>query len=184
MQKLMSVASTDTEKTSNASLCCSGVVSDTLHVLRYTRLRSVGGIESWLESVTIHSQLSTLLLSTGNTSPTRTYQDLLANPDDEAMLEHYATGQVAKLGIDGSIKLLGTPGIYMSLFISPDGKHLLVTRIQRPFSYLRTLRGFPKQIEVWSSGSSTGPTPRPEPDPRRWWRCHHARPQGSLFVED
>ena len=91
--------------------------------------------------------------SIGNTSPTRTYQDLLANPDDEAMLEHYATGQVAKLGIDGSITRLGTPGIFMSLYISPDGKHLLVTRIQRPFSYLRTLRGFPKQIEVWSTES-------------------------------
>ena len=69
------------------------------------------------------------------------------------MLEHYATGQVAKLGIDGSKKMLGTPGIYTSLFISPDGKHLLVTRIQRPFSYLRPMRGFPKQIEVWSTES-------------------------------
>lgn len=88
--------------------------------------------------------------SIGNSSPTRTYQDLLANPYDEALFEHYSTGQVVKLGLDGSKKLLGNPGIYLGVFISPDGKHLLTTKIERPFSYLQPIRGFPKRVEVWS----------------------------------
>ena len=88
--------------------------------------------------------------SFGNTSPTRTYQDLLANPYDEALFEHYATAQIVIIGPDGSKKLLGDPDIYLGLSISPNAKHLLVTRIEPPFSYLQPLGGFPKRAEVWS----------------------------------
>ena len=33
--------------------------------------------------------------------------------------------------------------------ISPDGTHLLVTTVHRPFSYLHAAREFPKEVEVW-----------------------------------
>jgi len=92
--------------------------------------------------------------SYGNQSPIRTYQDLLASPEDENLFEHYATSQIALIHLDGQIQPIGEPGIYSSVQISPDGQLLLVSKIQRPFSYLLTYSGFPKAIEAWSLDGS------------------------------
>jgi dipeptidyl aminopeptidase/acylaminoacyl peptidase len=86
--------------------------------------------------------------SAGNTSPTRTYQDLLSNPHDEALFEYYATSQLALISLDGSVKKLGKPGI-RSASVSPDGRYLMVESIRRPFSYLLAFWGFPSTIEIW-----------------------------------
>ena len=88
--------------------------------------------------------------SLGNTSPTRTFQDLLANPHDEALWEHYATAQLAIVDADGTATNVGHPAIVDSAQPSPDGKHLLVTTIRRPFSYLLIWNSFPQRIEVWN----------------------------------
>ncbi len=88
--------------------------------------------------------------SVGNTSPTRTYQDLLKNPYDEALFEHYATGQLTVLDFEGNATPLGKPGIFSGVAISPDGNHLLVTEIKKPFSYLLTYPSFPQSISVWN----------------------------------
>ena len=87
--------------------------------------------------------------SSGNTSPTRTYQDLLSNPHDEALFEHYATSQLALISPDGTAKTIGEPGILFAQG-APDGKHLIVETIRRPFSYLLGFWGFPSTIEVWN----------------------------------
>jgi dipeptidyl aminopeptidase/acylaminoacyl peptidase len=86
--------------------------------------------------------------SYGNTSPTRTYQDLLANPYDESLFEHYATNQLALMSHDGTVRAIGDPGIRMAS-AAPDGKHLLVYTTKRPFSYLQAVWSFPQSIEVW-----------------------------------
>ena len=88
--------------------------------------------------------------STGNTSPTRTYQDLLQNPYDEALFEHYTTGQLTVIDLEGNVTPVGKPGIYSGVSISPDGEHLMVTEIKKPFSYLLTYRSFPQSISVWN----------------------------------
>ena len=41
--------------------------------------------------------------SIGNTSPTRTFQDLLTSPHDEALWEHYATAQLVIIDAGGKI---------------------------------------------------------------------------------
>jgi len=87
--------------------------------------------------------------SAGNTSPTRTYQDLLTNPHDEALFEYYATSQLALISLDGTVKTIGKPAIQFAS-VSPDGKLLIVESIRRPFSYLLGFWGFPSTIEVWS----------------------------------
>jgi dipeptidyl aminopeptidase/acylaminoacyl peptidase len=94
--------------------------------------------------------------SSGNTSPTRTYQDLLENPYDEALFEHYATTQLAIIGVDGTLKQLGKPGIYSNLSPSPSGEYLLLTKIEKPFSYLMTYRSFPRKVEVWKIDGADG----------------------------
>lgn len=90
--------------------------------------------------------------SAGNKSPTRTYQDLLQNPHDEALFEHYATNQLTLVDFSGekvAVKKIADPQIYAGSEVSPDGKHLLVTTIQKPFSYLMTAGSFPRKIEIW-----------------------------------
>ncbi|MEM9943399.1 MAG: prolyl oligopeptidase family serine peptidase [Planctomycetota bacterium] len=87
--------------------------------------------------------------SYGNKTPTRTYQDLLKNPHDEDLFEYYAMAQMVVFDGSGSAKKVGAPGIHASFEASPDGNYLLVTRIQKPFSYLMTYRSFPREIEVW-----------------------------------
>lgn len=87
--------------------------------------------------------------SSGNTSPTRTYQDLLKNPQDERLFEHYTTTQLTLFGPDGSSRKIGQPQIFSSASPSPSGQYVLVTTIQKPFSYLMTYRSFPRKIEVW-----------------------------------
>ena len=95
--------------------------------------------------------------SYGNKSPTRTYQDLLQNPQDEALFEHFATTQLAIFRPDGSFRKLGSPQIFSSLEVSPDGNNLLLTTIHKPFSYLMTYRSFPRKIQVWSTNESDDP---------------------------
>ena len=92
--------------------------------------------------------------SYGNKSPTRTYQDLLTNQHDEDLFEYFATNQLAILGIDGSTTKVGAPCIVSSASPSPNGKSILVTTVQKPFSYLMTYRSFPRKIQCWGVDGS------------------------------
>ena len=85
----------------------------------------------------------------GDSSPLRTYQDLLSNPHEEALFVHYATTQLAIINADtGIIQKVGEPGIFAGATHAPSGDRLLVTQIQRPFSYLMPWTLFPQTISV------------------------------------
>jgi len=84
-----------------------------------------------------------------------TVQDLLRSPNDEKLYEYYATSQLALIDVDGKVREIGTPAIYDYYDFSPDGKYILTSRIERPFSYLFPSSRFPKKVEVWDmSGKS------------------------------
>lgn len=87
--------------------------------------------------------------SYGNTSPTRTYQDLLTSKEDERLFDHYAQAQLVILGTDGTTRKIGSPSVFASISPSPNGEYVLVTTIQQPYSYLLTYRSFPRKIQVW-----------------------------------
>ena len=87
--------------------------------------------------------------SSGNTSPIRTFQDLLTSPYDESLFEYYGTSQVAIIDLHGRSAMLGSPGLIDAAVPSPDGIHFLVTTLHRPFSYLLTYGSFPRRYEVW-----------------------------------
>lgn len=87
--------------------------------------------------------------SSGNETPTRTYQDLLTSPYDEQLFDHYSITQMGVYGLDGSVKKIGKPNIYVTSSVSPDGKYILATTLQKPYSYLMTYGSFPRNIEVW-----------------------------------
>lgn len=81
----------------------------------------------------------------------RTYQDLLANEGDARLFDYYARAQPAKVALNGAVTPLSTPGIYLDLRVSPDGRHLLAERVLRPYSYLVRVDDFPRRIEVLSA---------------------------------
>jgi len=86
--------------------------------------------------------------NTGQKRPARTYQDLLENPHDKALFDHYFTSQLAKVTVDGVVTKIGTPAIYASAVPSPNGKYILTEAIHRPYSYLVPVSRFPERIEV------------------------------------
>ncbi|REJ73896.1 MAG: S9 family peptidase [Acidobacteria bacterium] len=83
-------------------------------------------------------------------APARTYQDLLSDPHDERLFEHWFTSQLARVGVDGSVVELGEPAIFSSYDISPDGSALLVERLEPPWSYRVPISRFPRRIELWN----------------------------------
>jgi dipeptidyl aminopeptidase/acylaminoacyl peptidase len=84
----------------------------------------------------------------GKKAPSRTYQDLLSNPYDEAVFEYFTTSQLVKINTDGKAEKIGKPGIVQTAAPSPDGKALLVKTIHRPYSYLVPSYRFPVSVDV------------------------------------
>ena len=91
---------------------------------------------------------------TGRSDRAATYQDLLKSPHDEAIFEHYATSQLARVTLSGAVAEIGKPAIISAASASPDGRWLLVTSLARPFSYTVPLNYFPTKIEIWSPDGS------------------------------
>ena len=90
--------------------------------------------------------------SSGRPGPVRTYEDMLKSPFDESLFEYYATSQLAQIDVaTGHITPLGRPAIFQGVDAAPDGQHILVTRLQKPFSYLFPDGDFPKEVEVWDT---------------------------------
>ncbi len=81
-------------------------------------------------------------------TPSRTYPFLLEDEHDERLFEHYTRSQIAELVEGEAPRPIGGPGMYESISVSPDGRHILATRIERPFSYRVYYQGFPHRTVV------------------------------------
>ncbi len=89
--------------------------------------------------------------TSGRAGQLATFQDLLKSPNDEKLFEYYATSQLAMIDVNGKVREIGSPAIFDNAELSPDGKYILVSRIQRPFSYLFPSFRFPKKYEIWDA---------------------------------
>ena len=89
--------------------------------------------------------------TSGNAAPSRTYQDLLSNPYDEALFAYFMDSQLMKYSLDGSTSTVGKPGMIKSMDLSPDGSYLLIETVQKPFSYLVPGDRFPYLVEILRS---------------------------------
>lgn len=87
--------------------------------------------------------------SLGRRAPTRTYQDLLKTPYDEALFEYHLQSQVVAIGLDGASKTIGAPAMIVRAEPSPDATYLLVETVHRPFSYVLPDSRFPRKLEIW-----------------------------------
>jgi dipeptidyl aminopeptidase/acylaminoacyl peptidase len=90
--------------------------------------------------------------TTGEKGQSSTYEnrDTLNNKHDEDVFDYYAASQLALVdAATGAITPLGKRANYFSLSPAPDGKHVLVTSIHKPYSYVTTYDRFPQEVEVW-----------------------------------
>jgi dipeptidyl aminopeptidase/acylaminoacyl peptidase len=83
----------------------------------------------------------------GTSSPARTYQDLLKNKNDEEQFEYYFTSQLVKITPQGETEI-GAPGVYSQVSLSPDGSMVLLTQVEKPYSYTVTYRDFPTTVKI------------------------------------
>jgi len=88
----------------------------------------------------------------GEKGQSSTYEnrDTLSSKHDEDLFDYYAASQLAFVDVaTAAITPVGKPGNYKSLDPAPDGKHILVTAIHKPYSYVTTYDRFPQEVEVW-----------------------------------
>lgn len=84
----------------------------------------------------------------GRVAPVRTYQDLLSNPGDEALFDHYFTSQLTLVPLNGRARTIGAPAVYLDSAVSPDGTYILHEVAKRPYSYAVPAGLFPTEIVV------------------------------------
>jgi dipeptidyl aminopeptidase/acylaminoacyl peptidase len=94
----------------------------------------------------------------GEKGQSSTYEnrDTLGNKHDEDVFDYYAASQLALVDAStAAITLVGKPRNYESLAPAPDGRHILVATIHKPYSYVTTYDRFPREVEVWDASDSS-----------------------------
>ncbi len=90
--------------------------------------------------------------TTGEKGQSSTYEnrDTLRNKHDEDVFDYYGASQLAFVdAATATITPVGKPANYESLAAAPDGRHILVSAIHKPYSYVTTYDRFPQEVEVW-----------------------------------
>ena len=82
-------------------------------------------------------------------SSTYEARDTLSGPEDEALFEYYATSQLATVDIaSGKVTKVGRPGVQSTVDAAPDGRHVRVQLLKRPYSYVTTYNRFAHDVIV------------------------------------
>jgi dipeptidyl aminopeptidase/acylaminoacyl peptidase len=90
--------------------------------------------------------------SNGQSGESSTYEvrDTLGSKHDEDLFDYYASTQLALVdAATGTVTPIGKPANFESINPAPDGLHILVTYVHRPYSYVTTYNHFPTSVEVW-----------------------------------
>ena len=92
-------------------------------------------------------------------SSTYETRDTLKSPHDEDLFDWYAASQVALVDATTlAVTRVGKAGNIENVDPSPDGQHLLVATLHKPYSYVTTHERFPREIEVWNIGKRNAVT--------------------------
>jgi dipeptidyl aminopeptidase/acylaminoacyl peptidase len=85
-------------------------------------------------------------------------RDTLRNQADAALFEYYGTSQLALVDVaSGTVTRVGAPAVLSEINLSPDGEHILVTSIRKPYSYAVTYGRFANDVEVWDRAGKATP---------------------------
>ncbi len=90
----------------------------------------------------------------GSVSQNRTYQDLLKNKIDEENFETLISAELHRIALNGQSTLFKKADMYASETFSPDGNYLMLTTIQKPFSYIVPLSRFPMLTQVFDTSGT------------------------------
>jgi dipeptidyl aminopeptidase/acylaminoacyl peptidase len=93
----------------------------------------------------------TVSLSDGSVSQNRTYADLLKNKVDEQNFETLVTSELHTVSLSGKSELFKNADMYSGESYSPDGNYLMLTTIEKPFSYIVPLNRFPQKTTIYDS---------------------------------
>lgn len=89
--------------------------------------------------------------TSGKVSQLRTYTNLLKSQNDELLFDYYFKSQIALVNLKSKkIKKIGEAGLYSSISLSPNNKLLLVTKINKPYSYTVPYYYFPQTTALWN----------------------------------
>ncbi|MEN3032407.1 alpha/beta hydrolase family protein [Chromobacterium amazonense] len=89
----------------------------------------------------------------GEKGQSSTYEtrDTLNSPHDEALFDYYAASQLLLVdAASGKATPLGQAALYDGVAPAPDGKHILVSSVRKPYSYVTTYQRFPHEVQVWN----------------------------------
>jgi len=95
----------------------------------------------------------TISVADGKKAQNRTYQDLLQNKNDEHNFEQLALSELHKVNLDGSSELWLGSAMYSSISFSPNGDYVMITKVEKPFSYLVPYYRFPSTSTVYTRGA-------------------------------
>ncbi|MFD1601691.1 S9 family peptidase [Flavobacterium artemisiae] len=87
--------------------------------------------------------------TSGEKSQNRTYPDMLKNKNDEFNFENAVTSELYKVNLNGNAVLFKEAAMFFGERISPDGNYIMLTTIQKPFSYVVPLYRFPSKTVVY-----------------------------------
>ena len=91
----------------------------------------------------------TVSVSDGKKAQNPTFQDLLKDKADEFNFEQLAMSTLFKVDLNGNKILWKETAMFTQTDFSPDGEFVLITDIQKPFSYLVTLNRFPSTTTIF-----------------------------------
>ena len=90
----------------------------------------------------------------GVKSQNRTYPDMLKNKNDEINFENIITSELYKVNLNGTATLFKKSDMYAGESFSPDGNYIMLTTIQKPFSYIVPLNRFPSKSVVYDNAGN------------------------------
>ncbi|PKQ60757.1 S9 family peptidase [Labilibaculum filiforme] len=93
----------------------------------------------------------TISVNEGSKAQNRTYQDLLKNKNDEYNFEQLAKSDLYKISLKGEKEKWLGAAMYDNISFSPDGSYVMLTTIEKPFSYLVPYNRFPSKTTIYSS---------------------------------
>ena len=92
----------------------------------------------------------TVTVNDGKKAQNRTYQDLLKDKSDEFNFEQLVRSELYKISLTGEKELWKKSAMYKSFSFSPDGQYILLTTIEKPFSYLVPMNRFPAKTVIYT----------------------------------
>ncbi|MGY0561614.1 S9 family peptidase [Luteimonas sp. A277] len=85
----------------------------------------------------------------GGESSTYEARDTLSSPEDERLFDHYATARLATVDVaSGGVTPVHGPAVIGRVSAAPDGRHVLMHELRRPYSYVTAWNRFAHDVVV------------------------------------